>query len=223
MYSNPQVDPESAPPLAEVARARLALYGFVLAVFDKPSAEQYAWLTSDEFAVTLHGLCGQFGVETPAELVNWSADEHESTYIACFEVGLPTPRVVLQASHYNRRAPAPRIIHEHQRLYRLFDAKLTTRNLDQQDHLLNELAFLVHLDGLTVGGAVDLSSILRARHDLIAHHVRDHVASASQCSLAPGVPPIYSVTLKLLAKAIDQDVALTEVWLESHDANRASA
>ncbi len=203
--------------LAELVPVRLALYGFALAIFDKPSVEQHAWLTSDEFGSTLRELCDRFGVAAPDVLVDWSAEEHESTYLACFEVGLPTPKVVLQASHYNRRAPAPRTIHEHQRLYRLFDAKLTHRNLDQQDHLLNQLAFLVHLDELVLGGAVDLPAILRARRDFVGKHVRDHVRAALQSSSRQSVPPVYSVTLALLACVLDQDFGLSEAWLESQE------
>lgn len=216
MCSKQQVEVEKAQVLAELVPARLALYGFVLAVFDKPTGEQHAWLSSEGFASTLQDLCDRFGVEASrGVLVDWSADEHESTYLACFEVGLPTPKVVLQASHYNRQAPAPRTIHEHERMYRLFDAKLTRRNLDQQDHLLNELAFLVHLDELVLGGAVDLPAILRARRDFVGKHVRDHVRSALQSSSRQSVPPVYSVTLAVLACALDQDFALSEAWLES--------
>lgn len=200
---------------ADAAYARIAVYGFVLAIFDKPDLEQHAWLTSSDFAETFRGLCQRFDIEPPAALVEWSADEHESTYLACFEVGLPTPKVVLQASHYNRRAPAPRTIHEHQRLYRLFDAKLAPRNLDQQDHLLNELAFLIHLDELVLAGAGDLDAIVRARRDFIGKHVKDHVGSALESSRKSGVPPIYSVTLDLLATALDQDFALSDDWLRS--------
>ena len=216
MYSKPQVDVKDARVLAELVRARLALYGFVLAVFDKPSAEQYAWLSGNEFAATFRELCDRFGVEAPGgEVIEWSADDHESTYLACFEVGLPTPKVVLQASHHNRRAPAPRTIHEHERLYRLFGAQRTRSNLDQQDHLLNELAFLVHLDELVLGGAVDLTAILRARRDFVGRYVRDHVGSALRSSRTAGVPRLYSVALALLASALDEDFALSEAWLGS--------
>ncbi len=216
MCSKPQVEVKDAQ-LTELAPVRLALYGFVLAVFDKPTAEQHAWLRSEEFATTLRELSDRFGVEAPGGgLVDWSADEHESSYLACFEVGLPTPKVVLQASHYNRRAPAPRTIHEHERLYRLFGAKLTLHNLDQQDHLLNELAFLVHLDELVLGGAVDLPAILRARRDFVGKHVRGLVGAALRSSQTAGVPPLYPVMLALLASALDQDFALSEAWLGSN-------
>jgi TorA maturation chaperone TorD len=184
------------------------------AVLDKPSAEQHRWLSSEAFEVTLRELCDRFGVDVPSGgLVDWSGDEHESTYLACFEVGLPTPKVVLQASHYNRRAPAPRVIHEHQRLYRLFDAKLAARNLDQQDHLLNQVAFLMHLDELVMGGAVDLPAVVHARRDFIEKHVRDHVRSALQSARAPGVPAVYATALALLDAALAQDVALSNAWL----------
>jgi len=200
----------------DAASARIALYGFVLAILDKPFREQHDWLTSSDFAETFRGLCDRFGVEPPdGVLVDWSADEHESTYLACFEVGLPTPKVVLQASHYNRRAPAPRTIHEHERLYRLFDAKLARRNLDQQDHLLNELAFLIHLDDLVLGGASDLRAIVGARRDFIGKHVKHLVVSALDKACSPGVPRVYAVTLDLLACALDEDLALNEAWLGS--------
>src|SRR5262245_20138521 len=99
---------------AELAPARLAVYGFVGAALAGPTHEQHAWMRGPGFAEALAGLCAPFGLCCPpGPLVPEECADHQSRYLASFEVGLPTPPVVLLASHHQRREPAPRIIHEH--------------------------------------------------------------------------------------------------------------
>ena len=80
----------------ELATSRLAVYRFLLAAFDKPSAEQHAWIAGPAFRQTLEELGDKFGVAVPAgDLAAADPADHEARYIACFEVGLPEPPVVL--------------------------------------------------------------------------------------------------------------------------------
>lgn len=198
----------------QVATARMAVYQFALKSLDKPSPEQHAWMTEPGYAETLCGLCEQFGAASPPSTgIDDVLADHEANYIAWFEVGMPTPRVVLQASHYNRREPSPRILHEHVLFYRMFDANVGRDNLDQPDHLLNQLAFLVHLDDLASRAPTDARAIAAARRDFLRRHVIALVVHASEAAVKHGAPPAYQALLAILATAVEQDLTLTEAAL----------
>ncbi len=208
----------------ELAAARAGVYGFLIAALDKPSREQHAWLGGGTFALALAELCERFGADRPPDgpLVPPEFDDYQADYIATFEVGMPAPPVVLLASHYNRREPAPRIIHEHLTLYRRFGARPADGNIEPPDHLLNELSFLVRLDELLIDGQVDAESVLRARRDFLHRHVARWPGQALDAlAAAPGrrsarsaavrpVAPLYRTLLSLLAAAVGQDLELSE-------------
>jgi TorA maturation chaperone TorD len=198
-------------PAEEVARARTGVYRFLLAALDAPTPEQHAWMCGENFAEALQALCESFLVDCPARPhTPEEFADHESRYLACFEVGLPAPPVALLASHYNRREPAPRIIHEHILLYRHFGVEVRPGSLDPADHVVNQLAFLIRLDELT--GNVEAESLLRARHDLLTRHLRwvpRAVADAEEKHL----PPVYCALLALLAAATRQDLELSTAAL----------
>ena len=135
--------------------------------------------------------------------------DHESRYLACFEVGLPGPPVPLLASHYNRKEPAPRIIHEHVLFYKRFGVR-PVDSLESADHLLDELAFLIRLDELLLAGRVEAESVLRARRDFLARRAARWPARAAALTHERGLPPVYRTLLALLAVAVEQDLALSE-------------
>lgn len=196
--------------LSLLAQARLVVYRFLLAALDKPSPDQHAWVTGAEFPQALHSLCERFGLAVPPP--PWFADEYaqfQAVYIACFEVGLPAPPVVLLASHYNRRQPTPRTVHEHLTLYRWFGLKNAADNLEQSDHLLNELAFLVRLDELLLEGVVEKESLLLVRRDFLARHAAAWPAEAARSARKKDIPPVYQTLLDLLAEAVEQDKQLS--------------
>jgi TorA maturation chaperone TorD len=200
----------------DLARSRAALYRFLLAALDKPTPAQHAWLRGPEFRAALELACAEFGLPAPeGELFPEGPADHESRYLACFEVGLPEPPVVLLASHYNRREPVPATIHEHVLFYRRFGARLAEGNREPADHLVNELAFLIHLDHLLAHGA-PTESVLRARRDFLMRQVRRWVGRAARSAEANGIPPVYRSLLTLLAAAVEQDGELTEAALAEH-------
>jgi hypothetical protein len=204
----------SAPPAAaaprELAETREAAYRFLLAALDKPAQERHAWLREPDFRRGLETLCDEFGAPLPPdELVPADFADYESDYIAAFEVGVPGPPVPLVASHYNRREPAPRIIHEHVLFYRRFGARPVCDNLEPADHLLNELAFLVHLDKFPVAVEAEAESVLRARHDFLTRQAAAWPARAAEAADAKGLPPPWPSLLALVAAAMAQDRELT--------------
>jgi TorA maturation chaperone TorD len=189
----------------------VAVYRFLQAALARPTPEQHAWLAGAEFRRSLDFLCDQFAVAAPPDEPE-PADpaDHEARYLACFEVGLPEPPVVLLASHYNRREPVPQTIHEHVLFYQRFGARLAADNLEPADHLSNELAFLVHLDELLLTGALETESVLRARCDFLSRQPGRWVGRAAAAAADKGLPAVYPSHQALLAAAVEQDQARTQ-------------
>jgi len=200
-----------------LAESRLAVYRFLLAALDQPTPAQHAWLESPAFRHALEQVCEQFDLVVPRNnLAAADSADHEARYIACFEVGLPTPPVVFLASHYNRREPVTAIIHEHKLFYRRFGLNQATDNGAPADHALNELAFLIHLDELLLAGQIEEESILRARHDFLDRHMSRWPAAALSAAKDNGIPQLFVILLGLLAAAVEEDRALSQSELRQH-------
>jgi len=194
----------------ELAQTRLAVYRFLFAALSKPTPGQHIWMAGPDFRSGLGLLCEEFGLPCPeGELVPGEYTDHESRYLACFEVGLPGPPVPLLASHYHHKEPAPRIIHEHVLFYKRFGVR-PVDSLESADHLLDELAFLIRLDELLLAGRVEAESVLRARRDFLARRAARWPARAAALAHERGLPPVYRTLLALLAVAVEQDLALSE-------------
>jgi DMSO reductase family type II enzyme chaperone len=191
---------------------RTALYRFLLRAFDHPSRDQHGWLSSGPFREALDGVCRQFDVNVPAgRLFAAGYTDYEAAYIATFDVGLPAPPIVLLASHYQRTEPAPRIVHEHILFYRRFGMQLAKGNIEQADHLLNELAFLIHLDDPDGTRGIDDESVRCARRDFLFRHTGCWVPQAVERAAGTNQLPIYVALLRLLSAAVAQDLELTSV------------
>jgi TorA maturation chaperone TorD len=202
----------------EICAARCAVYRFLRAALDKPTAEQHGWLVSDAFRRQLDALAREFGVEAAAgELVPAYAADHEARYLACFEVGLPEPPVVLLASHWNHREPVPAVIHEHKLFYKRFGAAGLMEPRESADQLLNELTFLIHLDDRLRQPREDASSVLRARRDFLARHPARWMGQAAEAAEEKHLPEVYRILLAILAAAIAQDKELTEQALTTEN------
>lgn len=201
-------------PAAEMSRVRTAVYRFLIAALSRPTPEQREWMISRNFRQSLEALCDNFGVCFVADEES-SADfaDHESRYLACFEVGLPVPPVVLAASHYNRREPVPRVLHEHILLYRHFGVRVPESSLEAPDHIVHQLAFLVRLDELQLEQPAVAESVVRARHDFLHRHVVPWVKQAAEAARDKDLPSIYCTLLMLLAAAVRQDQELTDAAL----------
>jgi TorA maturation chaperone TorD len=208
------VTADPAVPSQDLARSRLAVYRFLLAALDKPTPAQHRWLLGSDFRASLEALGEAFGLPCPAgEVVPPAPADHESRYLACFEVGEPEPPVVLQASHYNRREPIPTTVHEHVLFYKRFGARLANGNIEPADHLSNELAFLIHLDELLAAGQLEAESVLRARRDILARQVTRWAAAAAGAAEEKYLPALYRFLLAVLARAAEQDLELSQAAL----------
>lgn len=199
----------------EMPAVRQAVYRFLRAALGTPTAEQHDWMCGPDFARSLEQLTTAFGVDhADGKLVPEDFADHESRYLACFEVGMPGPPVPLLASHYQKREPAPRVIHEHILFYRRFGSPGPDRGQAPADHLVYQLNFLIHLDQLFRAGRADLESVLWARQDFLYRHVRRWVAAAHAMAEENGLPAVYKNLLAILAAAIDEDFE----WTVAHRA-----
>jgi DMSO reductase family type II enzyme chaperone len=194
----------------ELAASRLAVYSLLRAALDKPTPAQHAWLRGPEFRRGLELVCEQFDLPSPeGEAAPEEYADFESRYIACFEVGLPAPPVALQASAYDRREPAPAVIHEHILFFKRFGLRLPPDGAETADHLLHELAFLLRLDELLIAEKMDVGSLLLARRDFLNRRMTRWIRRAADDAAANGLPAIYQTLLSLLARAVNQDLELT--------------
>ena len=126
---------------------------------------------------------------------------------------MPTPPVPLQASHYDRRHPAPAVIHEHILFYKQFGQQPTAVNGEPADHLSNELGFLIHLDERAIRQPDQRDSIVKARRDFLKRQAGPWPARAVELAVENGLPQLYVAALSLLAAAIEQDRDLTDQQL----------
>ena len=205
---------EQAAPPQELAQSRLAVYRFLLMALDNPTPAQHRWFWGPDFRPSLEAVGEAFGLPCPeGEPVPPAFADHESRYLACFEVGLPQPPVVLQASHYNRREPVPATVHEHVLFYKRFGARPAQGNIEPADHLSNELAFLIRLDELLATGKLEAESVLRARRDFLARQVTRWAATAAATAEEKLLPGLYCFLLAALARAAEQDLELTQAAL----------
>jgi DMSO reductase family type II enzyme chaperone len=195
----------------ELAESRLAAYSFLRAALNKPTPDQHAWMQRPEFQHALNVLCDEFAVPyLDEEAIPGEYVDFESRYLACFEVGLPAPPVPLQASCYNRREPIPAVIHEHVLFYKRFGLHLRDDENESADHLLNELAFLLHLDELLLTGKMAADSLVLARRDFLKRHMTRWLPRAAVDAEKNCLPAIYRTLLDLLVRAVDQDMKLTD-------------
>ncbi len=149
----------------------------------KPSADQHAWLISEECGAIWRRLTSSLGhPSSPLEIAD-DFHDYESQYIATFDVGQPSPPVPLIESHYNKVAPVPQILHENLLFYKRFGLNLRADFGDTSDHLLCQLSFVTHLFGLLqqrddandeTGGA----QIIQAICDYSDRHLRSWIPAA---------------------------------------------
>lgn len=194
----------------DVPAARQAVYRFLRVALSVPTPGQHHWMRGPDFARSLRGLTEAFGVDGPeGELVPEEWADHESRYLACFEVGMPSAPVPLLASHYQKREPVPRVIHEHILFYRRFALPGPERDQAPADHLVYQLDFLIHLDGLLLRDRVEAESALWARQDFLSRHVCRWAADASRQAEENRLPGVYRTLLAVLSAAEAEDLEWT--------------
>ncbi|MDM7917294.1 MAG: molecular chaperone TorD family protein [Candidatus Eisenbacteria bacterium] len=187
----------------EEARALASAFRFVRDLFRPPGAEQWEFLRSKETWGAWTDLAARLGLSGPAPLPR-SAREYETQYIETFEVGAPHPHVPLIESHYLRRDPVPRILHENILFYAAFGLRLSAGSEETSDHLRHQLDFLGYLCEREAAetDSERLEQIRRARSEYLERHVASWVGLAA--GKAADCPyPCLRDLLSLLVAVVD--------------------
>jgi len=174
------------------AREFAAAFLFLHDLFRSPTPEQWRWLNSPEaekFRSRLAEATGAGAAAGRAGLPQTAAD-YESQFIAAFDAGAPNPPVPLLESHYVKRDPVPRILHENILFYRSFGLRLRAGANETADHLRHQLEFTAHLYRLesaeTEPGRLD--QIRRARGDYLERHLLSWLGTAEEKAAALPFP-----------------------------------
>lgn len=173
---------------AWTSRDMAAAFAFAHALFRKPSPDQHAWLLSPECQEMWNEIAGCTEGALSRLEVPEGYDDYCERFIATFDVGTPAPPVPLIESHYNKREPIPKILHENILFYRQFGLQLRDSSLESADHLRHQLEFVQHLleyhARLTETGAfADAKQVARALCDYANRHLRSWLPEAVGCAV----------------------------------------
>jgi TorA maturation chaperone TorD len=133
--------------LADSPRDLAAAFLYLHDLFRAPTHDQWTWLVAEPtraFHRRLAELAGLPHAEFTLGLPS-NASNYESEYIAAFDSGAPHAPVPLIESHYNRRMPVPKVLHENILFYQSFGLQLRSSANETADHLRHQLEFVAHL------------------------------------------------------------------------------
>lgn len=211
--------PPDVPPTAagrDNALVLAAAFRFAHDLFRTPDAAQWAWLNS---------------AETRADWARWTAaveltdgatpdlpDDpaaYETEFIGAFEAGVPNAPVPLIESHYNRRDPVPRLLHENILFYRAFGLQLKDSSAETSDHLRHQLEFVAWLLELEADLADDAEAgerrdqLRRGRAEYAARHLLSWLPRAVE--KAEGAPRRWTPDYLTLAARLAELAAVPEL------------
>jgi len=166
---------------AEMAEA----FFFVRDLFAPPDDDQWSRLTSAETSSAWVAMADRMGVARTLDLPS-DAAAYESAYIAAFDAGAPHPLVPLLESHYNKRDPVPRILHENILFHQSFGVRLRHASNETADHLRHQLEFigrLYQMEAEELRGRCEpeiLAQIRAGRRDFITRHLLSWLPDAAE-------------------------------------------
>lgn len=192
-----------------------AAFRFAHDLFRTPDAAQWAWLNSTEtradwvrWTAALEMTAG------PAPDLPDDAAAYETEFIAAFEAGVPNAPVPLIESHYNRRDPVPRLLHENILFYRAFGLQLKDSSAETSDHLRHQLEFVAWLLELEADLVDDAEAaerrdqLRRGRAEYAARHLLSWVPRAVE--KAEGAPRRWTPDYLKLAACLAELAAVPE-------------
>jgi DMSO reductase family type II enzyme chaperone len=119
-------------------------WGFFHNLFRYPTEAQYEWLNSEQVEKAINILSTNLDGFELSQLPS-TFDEYHQQFLSFFEVGVPAPPYPLIESHWNKRDPVPRVIHENILFYKKFGLEIKATAQETADHLLYQLEFLSYL------------------------------------------------------------------------------
>ncbi|MFB3786999.1 MAG: molecular chaperone TorD family protein [bacterium] len=190
-----------------------AMWQFFLTLFQFPSLKQWMGLREERIRKAWAVLQGELNAGADLEIpVPADVQTYEEQYLSTFEVGIPHPVCPLIESHWNKRYPAPRILHENILFYKQFGLELRPVAAEMADHLRYQLEFLLYLDRLEhhawekEGGDELIRQVAQGRRDFLERHPGFWIPAAARDlnGKLPGLwPPFW---MNLLALAMERAV-----------------
>ena len=189
------------------AQQRLDLYRFFAHAFGVPSAERFAWLQHADMPALLRRLWQELDCDGDFPDLRRYADyaEYECTYVATFEVGLPSPPVPLQETAHDHTSPAPQVVLENVDFYRVLGLTVEPTRF-APDHLVTQLEFLAAVRFVRERSGDDDAALVRLERDFIGRHLRNWLPLALP-KLARQDPPIFLPMLSLLIAHVERQYA----------------
>lgn len=185
-----------------------------------PDPEQHARLVGESCAASWRYLAGLIPhLDDHLDLPSQYPD-FESRYIATFDVGIPTPQVPLLESHYNKRDPLPRILHENILFYQQFGLRLSSKSNESSDHLRHQLEFVSYLFSLLArieasDDAASRDQIVQIRQALGDYLSRHLLSWLPQAVTAAGDAPLGAA-----GQVLELTLALSQTALRYCDASK---
>ena len=195
----------------EAARIAEAFF-FARDLFRPPSVQQWRFLTAPETGGAWEALARRLDLSQVAGLPRDAVD-YETSYIAAFDAGAPTPPVPLIESHYNKREPVPRILHENILFYQSFGLRLLETSNEMADHLRHQLEFVGHLykmEAEELRGRRDseiLAQVRAGRREFIERHLMSWLPDAAERSAKapdPWIRNFIAMALNLVMFALQE-------------------
>lgn len=173
-----------------------AAFSFTHELFRPAASEQYEWLIGETCAESWRYLTQAFPHFQDHLDLPPAFGDFESRFIATFDVGVPAPPVPILESHYNKRDPLPKILHENILFYQQFGLRLSSASNESADHLRHQLEFVSYLFSLLAraeassdpGTPDRAAQICQALEDYLSRHLLSWlpqaVAAAQDAPLA---------------------------------------
>ncbi len=157
-----------------------ALWRFLHDLFRSPSPKQWNWLHDRRTQEAWMLLGREMGVTVPEPLpFPSSLLEYEQEYIAFFEVGIPEPPCPLLESHWNKRDPLTKILHENMLFYKQFGLQLRSSAYETADHLRHQLEFMRYLCVMEIKHVPLAEQIALAREEYRIRHLLSWIPRAA--------------------------------------------
>jgi DMSO reductase family type II enzyme chaperone len=170
-----------------------ATWGYLHDLFRCPSADQWTWLHLEPAQNAWAILAQWTGLKACAALpLPCSYSEYAEEYVSIFEVGLPEPPCPLIESHWNKRDPVPKVLHENMLFYKQFGLELRSSSNETADHLRHQLEFMHQLCQMEAGAIRNartdyVHQCAKARDDYLHRHLASWIPRA-HCALEATMP-----------------------------------
>jgi DMSO reductase family type II enzyme chaperone len=185
------------------------LYRFFSFVFAPPTRECFDLLSQPGLPEALRDLWKQLACEGEYPGFEWFASyqQHESTYIALFDVGIPEPPVPLFESAHDKTHPAQEIALENTYFYEVLGLK-SDPGRAVPDYLVTQLEFLAALRYTCEHTSEHTSeqstavSLARAEAEFLERHLLNWLPTVKTKlarTSAPGFPVLMTLLVQFLS------------------------